>query len=141
MEGFGLPLVPQLEPVTTEPLKMNFDSLDAYPAKFKAIRTFYEWSNNFPRGRRQDNNPFDFYLDFIGYSIDRLGAYRYMAPVHKAEEFGFGHHERCLMADALKVFENTGYEDVYRYIDLLQPTLGNRSNNDLVEFAAARSRG
>ena len=120
---------------------MNFDSLDAYPAKFKAIRTFYEWSNNFPRGRRQDNNPFDFYLDFIGYSIDRLGAYRYMAPVHQAEKFGFGHHERCAIADALKVFEDTGYEDVYGYIDLLQPTLGNRRNNDLVDFAAARSRG
>ena len=45
------------------------------------------------------------------------------------------------MADALKVFEDTGYEDVYDYIDLLNPTLGNRSNNDLVEYAAARSRG
>ena len=120
---------------------MKLESLDAYPAKFKAIRIFYEWSNNWARGRKNDNNPFDFYLDFIDYSIDRLGAYRYMAPVHQAGEYGFGHHERCLMADALKVFEDTGYEDVYSYIDLLQPTLGNRRNNDLVEFAAARSRG
>ena len=86
---------------------MKLDSLDAYPEKFKTIRTFYEWSNNFPRGRRQDNNPFDFYLDFIGYSINRKGVYRYMAPVHQAEKFYFGHHERCAMADALKAVSYT----------------------------------
>ena len=65
-----------------------------------------------------------------------------MDPVYKAGDNGYGHHERCLMADALKIFEDTGYEDVYKYIDLLKPFGPSKKPSfDVVNFIETRSRG
>ena len=120
---------------------MNLNNLEEWPDKYNSIKEFYNWCQHWPKGYKK-NNPFDFYLDFIGYSLDRTGGYRYMDPVYKAGDNGYGHHERCLMADALKIFEDTGYEDVYKYIDLLKPFGPSKKPGfDVVNFIETRSRG
>ena len=107
---------------------------------FKHIEDFYKMDSDFKDSF--ESTPFDFYLDFIGYSLDRTGGYRYVDPVYKAGENGYGHHERCAMADALKIFEDTGYEDVYEYIDLLKPFGPSKKPSfDVVNFIETRSRG
>ena len=120
---------------------MNLNNLEEWPDKYNSIKEFYDWCQHWPTGYKK-NNPFDFYLDFIGYSLDRTGGYRYMDPVYKAGDNGYGHHERCLMADALKIFEDTGYEDVYKYIDLLKPFGPSKKPSfDVVNFIETKSRG
>ena len=94
-------------------------TLNDYPDKYKPIKDFFDWSLNYPRGKRSDNNPFDFYLDLIGYWLDRKKVYKYQAPVHKAEQFGFSSTELFLLGQALQVHEATGFEDIYKFIDLL----------------------
>jgi len=120
---------------------MNRQNLEEWPDKYNSIKEFYDWCQHWPKGYKK-NNPFDFYLDFIGYSLDRTGGYRYVDPVYKAGENGYGHHERCAMADALKIFEDTSYEDVYEYIDLLKPFGSSKKPSfDVVNFIETRSRG
>ena len=89
-----------------------------FPKKFNSIKEFYNHCQSSSIGT-DPNNCFDFYLDFIGYSIDHYGINKYNDQVYNASKNGFGHEERCLMADSLKLFEDTSYEDVYKYIDLL----------------------
>ena len=94
--------------------------LKDFPKKFNSIKEFHRHCQCSSIGT-DPNNCFDFYLDFIGYSTDRYGFNRYNDQVYNASKNGFGHEERCLLADSLKLFEDTGYEDVYKYIDLLKP--------------------
>ena len=85
--------------------------IEDYPDTFKGIQAFHQWSVNcYSPG---DPNPFNAYLDFIGYNSDGEFSFGSLS----GDLFGF--HEYCLMADALKVFENHGYEDVYSYVSLL----------------------
>ena len=80
--------------------------IEDYPDTFKGIQAFYKWSVS--SYSSDEPSPFNTYLNFIGYSSGVLSG----------DLFGF--HEYCLLSDALKVFENHGYEDVYAYIDLLK---------------------
>ena len=90
--------------------------IEDYPDTFKSIQAFYQWSVGcYSPG---DPNPFNAYLDFIGYDSDGESSAEYRFSGSLSGDL-FGFHEYCLLADALKVFENHGYEDVYSYISLL----------------------
>ena len=78
--------------------------LEDFPEKFNSIKEFHRHCQNSSIGT-DPNNCFDFYLDFIGYSIDRLGFNKYTDDVYKASNNGFGHTERCLLADSLKIVQ------------------------------------
>ena len=91
------------------------------PQEAAAIEELADWSINF----RDAQNPFSIFLDLIGYSVDRYGCYCYTYDLRNCGEV-LGYKELCMLADALKVFENHGYWDVYSWID----TLCNDSDDD-----------
>ena len=98
---------------------MDSDELRPYdgcvlPPHASAVEELHDWSLNFDSGR----NPFCVFLDIIGYSADRFGEYLY---THELKDCGeiFGYKELCLLADALKVFEDHGYDKVYAWCDKL----------------------
>ena len=84
------------------------------PQEAAAIEELADWSTNF----RDSQNPFSIFLDLIGYSIDRYGLYLYEHEIRNSGEV-CGYKELCMLADALKVFENHGYWDVYAWCDTL----------------------
>ena len=84
------------------------------PTQASAIEELHDWSLNFETGL----NPYCLFIDLIGYSADRWGSYMYMHKIKNCGEI-FGYKELCLLADALKIFENNGYEQVYAWCDLL----------------------
>ena len=103
---------------------------------YKHIEDFYNMDSDFKGSFK--STPFDFYLDFIGYTIDRkpkeedyikkhkkqnsltnlntLGLWKHQ--VFEADQV-FGHRERVQFGLALMIFEDVGYEDVYKFIDNL----------------------
>ena len=88
------------------------DNWDIYP-EFEAIKNLLDWSNNF-----QGCNPFGLYLDLIGFSQEYFDTP--CCPIANYEFSSIlGYKELCLLADALNVFRNNGYEPVYKYIDHL----------------------
>ena len=84
------------------------------PPQASAIEELHDWSLNFDTGL----NPYCLFVDIIGYSADRWGTYAYCHDLKDCGEI-FGYKELCLLGDALKVFENHGYEDVYTWCDAL----------------------
>ena len=84
------------------------------PPQASAIEELHDWSLNFDTGL----NPYCLFVDLIGYSIDRWGTYAYMHDIKDCGEI-FGYKELCLLADALKLFENNGYDQVYEWCDAL----------------------
>ena len=84
------------------------------PPQASAIEELHDWSLNFDTGL----NPYCLFVDLIGYSIDRWGTYAYMHDIKDCGEI-FGYKELCLLADALKLFENNGYDQVYVWCDAL----------------------
>ena len=84
------------------------------PTCASAVEELYDWSLNFESGL----NPYCLFLDIIGYSADRWGIYAYSHDLKDCGEV-FGYKELCLLADALKIFENNGFEQVYEWCDLL----------------------
>ena len=84
------------------------------PPQASAIEELHDWSINFQAGL----NPYCLFVDLIGYSIDRWGTYAYMHDIKDCGEI-FGYKELCLISDALKVFENNGYDQVYAWCDAL----------------------
>jgi len=111
---------------------------------YKHIENFYKMDSDFKGSFK--STPFDFYLDFIGYTTDRnlkkeeeeektrkpfyrnyenLSKIRSSLTTHKwkyqvFESYKvFGHRERVAFALALMIFEDVGYEDVYKFIDNL----------------------
>ena len=84
------------------------------PPQASAIEELHDWSLNFDTGL----NPYCLFVDLIGYSIDRWGTYAYMHDIKDCGEI-FGYKELCLLADALKLFENNGYDQVYAWCDAL----------------------
>ncbi len=84
------------------------------PPQASAIEELHDWSLNFNTGV----NPYCLFIDIIGYSVDRWGAYAYCHDLGDCGEI-FGYKELCLLGDALKVFENHGYDDVYTWCDAL----------------------
>ena len=87
------------------------------PPQASAIEELHDWSLNFEAGL----NPYCLFVDIIGYSADRWGDYSYCHDVKHCEEI-FGYKELCLLADALKLFENNGYDQVYAWCDALNET-------------------
>ena len=85
------------------------------PPQASAIEELYDWSLNF---RQPGLNPYCLFLDIIGYSVDRWGTYAYQHDIKDCGEI-FGYKELCLLADALKLFENNGYDQVYAWCDAL----------------------
>ena len=84
------------------------------PPQASAIEELHDWSLNFDTGL----NPYCLFVDLIGYSADRWGTYTYMHDIKDCGEI-FGYKELCLLADALKLFENNGYDQVYAWCDAL----------------------
>ena len=84
------------------------------PQRAAAIEELHDWSLNF----NTSSNPYCLFLDIIGYSVDRWGDYAYRHHLNDCGEI-FGYKELCLLADALKIFENTGFDDVYIWCDAL----------------------
>ena len=82
------------------------------PPRASAIEELYDWSLNFQSGL----NPYCLFLDIIGYSVDRYGCYAYNHDVKDCGEV-FGYKELCMFADALKVFEHCGFDQVYKWCD------------------------
>jgi hypothetical protein len=87
------------------------------PQEASAIEELHDWSLNFDTGR----NPYCLFIDIIGYSGDRWGTYAYCHELKDCERI-FGYKELCLLADALKIFENNGYDQVHAWCDLLDNT-------------------
>ena len=85
------------------------------PPRASAIEELHDWSLNF---RHPGLNPYCLFLDIIGYSVDRYGAYAYSHLVRDCGEI-FGYKELCLLADALKLFEDNGFDQVYEWCDAL----------------------
>ena len=111
---------------------------------YKHIEDFYKMDSDF-KGHFK-STPFDFYLDFIGYTTDRnlkkeyedenkrdpkfrsyenlykirnsISTHRWKSDVWQADKV-FGHRERVQFGLALMIFEDTVYEDVYKFIDNL----------------------
>ena len=84
------------------------------PPQASAIEELHDWSLNFNTGL----NPYCLFVDLIGYSVDRWGTYAYMHDIKDCGEI-FGYKELCMLADALKLFENNGYDQVYEWCDAL----------------------
>ena len=107
---------------------------------YKHIEDFYKMDSDF-KGHFK-STPFDFYLDFIGYTTDRnlkkeeeenknfrsyeqrykarhsISTHKWKFKVFEADSV-FGHRERVQFGLALMIFEDVGYEDVYKFIDNL----------------------
>ena len=107
---------------------------------FKHIEDLYQMDFDFKDSFKC--TPFDFYLDFIGYTTDRnlkeeekenknyrdyeqrykarnsITTHKWKFQVFEADKV-FGHRERVQFGLALMIFEDVGYEDVYKFIDNL----------------------
>jgi len=77
---------------------------------FDSITDLADWSVNY---NNSSANPFNFFCDLIGYSKERFG------DDLCNERPDLGYIELCKLSDALSVFENNGYPDVYKYIDMV----------------------
>ena len=83
------------------------------PPQASAIEELHDWSLNFSPGR----NPYCVFIDLIGYSIEEWGAAAF-SDTHDYRGI-LCYKELCLLADALKVFENNSYDQVYAWCDTL----------------------
>ena len=105
---------------------------------YKHIEDLYEMDKDF-KGHFKSTQ-FDFYLDFIGYTTSRnikeledekfrdyeqrykarnsISTHKWKFQVFEADKV-FGHRERVQFGLALMIFEDVGYEDVYKFIDNL----------------------
>ena len=90
------------------------------PQEAAPIEELYDWSRNFNSGR----NPYCIFLDLIGYSEEMYGCEAYIAPPFSTGGGRYacilGYKELCLVADALKLFENNGYDQVYAWCRALE---------------------
>ena len=91
----------------------GFDPWKLYP-EFEAIKELQDWSINF-----EGASPFLVFLDLIGYSNDRFGCALCGEVTASELSHLLGYKEYCLISNALKIFENNGYDPVYDYIDSL----------------------
>ena len=79
------------------------------------IQQLFEWSSeSFDSGV----NPYCVFMDLIGYSEDRYGSHTYFGKNYQQV---LGYKELCMLGDALKVFEARGYDEVYQFLDYLEP--------------------
>jgi len=107
---------------------------------YQHIKDFYDMDSDFKGSFK--STPFDFYLDFIGYTTSRnlkkeeeeeksfrdyeqrykarhsLSSHKWKFQVFEADQV-FGHRERVAFGLALMIFKDTEYEHVYKFIDNL----------------------
>ena len=83
------------------------------PPQASAIEELHDWSLNFQTGA----NPYCVFIDLIGYSIEEWGHTAF-PNTHDYRQV-LGYKELCLLADALKVFESNGYDQVYEWCSAL----------------------
>lgn len=77
----------------------------------ETLQQLADWSENF-----DNNSPFNLFLDLTGYSQSQYGVY-----ITENPDSFMGYHEYVLLADALKLFENNGYETIFKIIaDILK---------------------
>jgi len=74
----------------------------------ETLQQLADWSLNF----QDHNNPFNLFLDLIGYSQSTYGDH-----LTEAWSSFMGYNEYVLLAEALKLFENNGYETMYKIVD------------------------
>lgn len=79
---------------------------------FDAIDALSQWSTNF----NSCLNPFCIFLDLIGYSVEEYGMKLVLSNTDKDISSVLGYRELSLLADALSVFKDNGYDAVYEYI-------------------------
>ena len=84
---------------------------------FFAIERLYQWADN----ADESCTLWNLYLDLIGYSEEVYGCSLLHLDVYSVSQV-LGYQELCHLGDALKVFEDDGYESVYKYIDHLIST-------------------
>jgi len=73
------------------------------------LKEFYDWTKyNYEQG----SNPFNIYLDLIGYSKSYYGE-----NIVKNPDECLGYLEYTMIANCLALFENNGYETIYNIID------------------------
>ena len=96
------------------------------PPQASAIEELHDWSLNYNAGR----NPYCVFLDLIGYAYDRWGTDAYIAPNITADSGRYssvlGYKELCMLADALNIFEDNGYDQVYEWCDALNESEDSR---------------
>ena len=82
------------------------------PPQASAVEELHDWSLNYNTG----SNPYCIFIDLIGYSVEEWGFRAYSGEtLHEC----LGYKELCMLADALKVFENNGYDQVYAWCSAL----------------------
>jgi hypothetical protein len=80
--------------------------------KFEAIDALASWSENYSGYV----TPFAVYLDLIGFSVEHYGEKIVFSDPDVDPSSVLGYKELCLLADALQVFKDNGYDAVYSYI-------------------------
>ena len=84
------------------------------PACASAIEELYDWSLNF---NYSQGNPFQIFCDLLGYGYEEYGEVSNFTGKTYFECLGY--KECCLLGDALKLFENNGYPQVYDWVTTL----------------------
>ena len=78
---------------------------------FIAIERLYQWADNCD----ESCTLWNLYLDLIGYSEEIYGGSLLHLDVYSVSQV-LGYQELCLLGDALKVFEDNGYDRVFEWI-------------------------
>ena len=79
-------------------------------SSFIAIERLYQWATN-----DESCTLWNLYLDLIGYSEEVYGCSLLHLDAYSVSQV-LGYQELCHLGDALKVFENNGYDRVYEWI-------------------------
>ena len=82
------------------------------PPQASAIEELHDWSLNYTSGA----NPYCIFLDLIGYSVEEWGFRAYTGDTLNE---CLGYKELCMLASALNLFENNGYDQVYAWCTAL----------------------
>ena len=88
------------------------------PPQASAIEELHDWALNYDSGA----NPYVIFLDLIGFSEERYGESLYPTPGEYSSVLGY--KELCLLANALQVFKDNGFETVYYWCGTLHVSEG-----------------
>ena len=104
---------------STSDADISVDELRPYdgcvlPPQASAIEELHDWSLNYSAGR----NPYCIFIDLIGYSDQTYGCTVFCWQDNDWQSC-LGYKELCMLSDALKVFKNNGYDQVYAWCSAL----------------------
>ena len=74
----------------------------------ETLKELADWSENF----EAQNSPFTLFMDLTGFSEAQYGEH-----LSEAWSYFMGYKEYVMLGDALKLFENYGYETIYKAIE------------------------